>query len=102
MLPVHVTSQWFESVKPPSALALVPVNGRSATTAYRRKLVPSAAFRHGDAGKLPMRRFGSSGSGGDGIMSVIDFDMTIERQPDPKGDRVKLTLSGKFLPYKEY
>ena len=39
---------------------------------------------------------------GDGIMSAIDFDMTIERQPDPKGDRVKLTMSGKFLPYKEY
>ena len=39
---------------------------------------------------------------GDGIMSAIDFDMTIDRQPDPKGDRVKLTLSGKFLPYKEY
>jgi len=39
---------------------------------------------------------------GDGIMSAIDFDMAIERQPDPKDDRVKLTLSGKFLPYKEY
>ena len=39
---------------------------------------------------------------GDGIMSAIDFDMAIERQPDAKGDRVKLTLSGKFLPYKEY
>jgi cyanate lyase len=39
---------------------------------------------------------------GDGIMSAIDFDMSIERQPDQKGDRVKLTLSGKFLPYKEY
>ena len=39
---------------------------------------------------------------GDGIMSAIDFDVAIERQPDPKGDRVKLTLSGKFLPYKEY
>ena len=39
---------------------------------------------------------------GDGIMSAIDFDMTIERQPDPKGDRVRLILSGKFLPYKEY
>jgi cyanate lyase len=39
---------------------------------------------------------------GDGIMSAIDFDMAIERQPDPKGDRVKLTMSGKFLPYKEY
>ena len=39
---------------------------------------------------------------GDGIMSAIDFDTTIERQPDPKGDRVNLTFSGKFLPYKEY
>ena len=39
---------------------------------------------------------------GDGIMSAIDFDMSIEHQPDPKGGRVKLTLSGKFLPYKEY
>ncbi len=39
---------------------------------------------------------------GDGIMSAIDFDMAIERQPDPKGDRVKITMSGKFLPYKYY
>ena len=39
---------------------------------------------------------------GDGIMSAIDFDMAIERLPDPKGDRVKITMSGKFLPYKEY
>ena len=39
---------------------------------------------------------------GDGIMSAIDFDMVIERLPNPKGDRVKLTMSGKFLPYKYY
>jgi cyanate lyase len=39
---------------------------------------------------------------GDGIMSAIDFDMQIERQHDPKGDRVKITMSGKFLPYKKY
>ena len=39
---------------------------------------------------------------GDGIMSAIDFDLQIERQADPKGDRVKLTMSGKFLPYKYY
>ena len=39
---------------------------------------------------------------GDGIMSAIDFDMAIERQPDPKGDRVKVTMTGKFLQYKEY
>jgi cyanate lyase len=39
---------------------------------------------------------------GDGIMSAIDFDILIERQPDPKGDRVRLSISGKFLPYKYY
>jgi len=39
---------------------------------------------------------------GDGIMSAIDFDLQIERQPNPKGDRVKITMSGKFLPYKYY
>ena len=39
---------------------------------------------------------------GDGIMSAIDFDMLLERLPDPKGDRVKITMSGKFLPYKRY
>jgi len=39
---------------------------------------------------------------GDGIMSAIDFSMGIERQPDPKGDRVNVVLSGKFLPYKSY
>lgn len=39
---------------------------------------------------------------GDGIMSAIDFKMDITREPDPKGDRVHVTLSGKFLPYKTY
>ncbi|MFD1331407.1 cyanase [Methylopila musalis] len=39
---------------------------------------------------------------GDGIMSAIDFDMTMERQPDQKGDRVKFAMSGKFLSYKRY
>jgi cyanate lyase len=39
---------------------------------------------------------------GDGIMSAIDFEMEISRQPDPKGDRVRVVLSGKFLPYKSY
>ena len=39
---------------------------------------------------------------GDGIMSAIDFDMAIERVANPKGDRVRLTMSGKFLPYKYY
>src|SRR6266704_915734 len=39
---------------------------------------------------------------GDGIMSAIDFDMVMERLLNPKGDRVKITMSGKFLPYKYY
>lgn len=39
---------------------------------------------------------------GDGIMSAIDFTMKIERESDPKGDRVKVELSGKFLSYKSY
>ena len=39
---------------------------------------------------------------GDGIMSAIDFSMDVERVPDPNGDRVKVTMNGKFLPYKRY
>jgi cyanate lyase len=39
---------------------------------------------------------------GDGIMSAIDFKIDITRESDPKGDRVKVLLSGKFLPYKPY
>ncbi|MDE2605272.1 MAG: cyanase [Burkholderiales bacterium] len=39
---------------------------------------------------------------GDGIMSAIDFSMEISREPDPKGDRVQVVMSGKFLPYKTF
>jgi cyanate lyase len=39
---------------------------------------------------------------GDGIMSAIDFSLHIEKEPDPKGDRVRVTMSGKFLPYKKF
>ena len=39
---------------------------------------------------------------GDGIMSAIDFDMDITRKSDPKGDRVALGMTGKFLPFKYY
>ncbi len=39
---------------------------------------------------------------GDGIMSAIDFTMNIDKQEDPKGDRVVVILSGKFLPYKAW
>ena len=39
---------------------------------------------------------------GDGIMSAIDFKMDLTREPDPKGDRVKIVMSGKYLQYKTY
>ena len=39
---------------------------------------------------------------GDGIMSAIDFNFDFEREPNPKGDRVKISMSGKFLPFKYY
>ncbi len=39
---------------------------------------------------------------GDGIMSAIDFTMSVDKQEDPKGDRVIVTMNGKFLPYKKW
>lgn len=39
---------------------------------------------------------------GDGIMSAIDLTVDVEREEDPDGDRVKITYSGKFLPYKKW
>ena len=39
---------------------------------------------------------------GDGILSAIDFEMDIQKKPDPKGDRVVVTLNGKFLPYRKW
>ncbi len=39
---------------------------------------------------------------GDGIMSAIDFTLDIEKEEDPKGDRVKVIMCGKFLPYKKW
>jgi cyanate lyase len=39
---------------------------------------------------------------GDGIMSAIDFEMEVDRLSDPKGDRVKVTMHGKFLAYRKW
>ena len=39
---------------------------------------------------------------GDGIMSAIDFTLDVEKEEDSKGDRVKIIMSGKFLPYKKW
>ncbi|WP_338445080.1 cyanase [Pelagerythrobacter marensis] len=40
--------------------------------------------------------------GGDGIMSAIDFDMSVEKVPNANGDRIEVRMSGKFLPYKSW
>lgn len=40
--------------------------------------------------------------GGDGIMSAIDFEMTVKKVPNEKGDRIEVMMSGKFLPYKSW
>ncbi len=39
---------------------------------------------------------------GDGIMSAIDFELDVQRKEDPKGDRVIVTMNGKFLPYRKW
>jgi len=39
---------------------------------------------------------------GDGIMSAIDFTINVDKVEDPKGDRVKVSMCGKFLPYKKW
>ena len=39
---------------------------------------------------------------GDGIMSAIDFTLDVDKVEDPKGDHVKITMCGKFLPYKKW
>ena len=39
---------------------------------------------------------------GDGIMSAFNFEMYVDKVPDPKGARVKVTMHGKFLPYRKW
>lgn len=40
--------------------------------------------------------------GGDGIMSAIDFELSVDKVPNPKGDRIEIKMSGKFLPYNQW
>jgi cyanate lyase len=80
-----------------AALQLPPVRGASAVdrtepVVYRLEEVVQV---YGPAlSRLIAEEFG------DGIMSAIDFELGFERLADPKGDRVVLTLNGKFLPYR--
>lgn len=79
------------------ALTLAPVRGRDVVDAseplvYRLQEVVQVYGR--TIHELVREEFG------DGIVSAIDFELSLERVPDPKGDRVRITLNGKFLPYR--
>jgi len=82
-----------------TALTLPPVRGRDAVDTsepivYRLQEMVQV---YGSAiSELVREEFG------DGIVSAIDFEMALERVPDPKGDRVRITLNGKFLPYRTW
>jgi len=81
------------------ALTLPPVRGRdvvdtSEPLVYR--LQEMVQVYGGTIHELVREEFG------DGIVSAIDFELGLERVPDPKGDRVRITLNGKFLPYRSW
>jgi cyanate lyase len=81
------------------ALTLAPVRGKAAVDTseplvYRLQEVVQVYGR--TINELVREEFG------DGIVSAIDFEMELERVADPKGDRVKITLNGKFLPYRTW
>ena len=92
----------FLRLKPAVAVALTePANkGEAAPTVPKEPLAyrfQEIIYVYGRTMKeLIEEKFGP------GIMSAIDFTMDIEKVPDPKGDRVKLTMNGKFLAYKKW
>jgi len=81
------------------ALTLPPVRGRDAVDTSEPivyRLQEMVQVYGATIAELVREEFG------DGIVSAIDFEMDLERVPDPKGDRVKITLNGKFLPYRSW
>ena len=82
------------------ALQLPPKKGQEAETVSKDPLIYrffEITYVYGDTIKeLIHEEFG------DGIMSAIDFDLKIDRIPNPKGDRVQVTMTGKFLPYNQW
>ncbi|MGH1357571.1 MAG: cyanase [Burkholderiaceae bacterium] len=82
------------------ALQVPPKKGQSAETVSKDPLIyrfHEITYVYGDTIKeLIHEKFG------DGIMSAIDFDMSVEKIPNPKGDRVEVKMSGKFLPYNQW
>jgi cyanate lyase len=82
------------------ALSVMPMKGEGSATVPKDPLVyrfQEITYVYGRTLKeIIEEKFGA------GIMSAIDFTMEVEKVPDPKGDRVKITMSGKFLPYKKW
>ncbi len=82
------------------ALQEAPKKAQSAETVSKDPLIyrfHEITYVYGDTIKaLIHEKFG------DGIMSAIDFDMTVERIPHPKGDRVQVMMSGKYLAYNQW
>jgi len=79
------------------ALQLPPVRGAEAvdtTEPLAYRLQEMVQVYGGAITELVREEFG------DGIISAIDFELDFERRTDPRGDRVRLTLDGKFLPYR--
>ncbi len=82
------------------ALTEYPVKGQRGEALMSDPLVyrfKEITLVYGEAIKLIVQE-----KFGDGIMSAIDFTMDVDRIADPKGDRVQITMSGKFLPYKRW
>ena len=82
------------------ALQLAPKKAQQAETVSKDPLIyrfHEITYVYGDTIKeIIHEKFG------DGIMSAIDFDLTIDKVENPKGDRVKVTMTGKFLPYNQW
>lgn len=82
------------------ALSEYPIKGQRGEALMSDPLVyrfKEIALVYGEAIKLTVQE-----KFGDGIMSAIDFTMDVDRIEDPKGDRVQITMSGKFLSYKRW
>lgn len=82
------------------ALQIAPKKAQSAETVSKDPLIyrfHEITYVYGDTIKeLIHEKFG------DGIMSAIDFEMSVEKVPNPKGDRVEVRMSGKYLPYNQW
>jgi cyanate lyase len=83
-----------------AALTVLPMKGEASSTVPKDPLIyrfQEITYVYGRALKEVIEeKFGA------GIMSAIDFTVDVERVADPKGDRVKVIMCGKFLPYRKW